>query len=148
MSRVQHKPLHRTQVAGQPTTVTIACTVTEQVYDDYYEQSLSRGIPVEQLMAERLTRARNQKHDCLVFTADQKTRLDHAVGHVVADAEGALQRIVNQMALKVEDVDVKLEPRLIARISTRAKAMRKDFGKCVRDEVVAGLRRFTGLDPA
>lgn len=151
MSRVQAKPLHRTTTTtseGQIVTVRVMVEVSEAVYDDYEEQAIARGIPVERLMAERLTRARAQVHDALVFTAEQKKRLDKAIGHTVSDAEGALIRLDNFCKLEVGDVTVPLEPRLILRITSRAKAMRQTFSQCLQKEVIGALRRFTGLDPA
>lgn len=148
MSRTQPKIVQRITTGDNSITVVrVPVEVSETTYDTYTEQAISRGLPVERLMGERLTRCRTQVHDALVFTSDQKSRLDKAIGHTVSDADGALQRLETICKLEVADVGIKLEPRLIQRITSRAKAQRLTFEQCLQKEVVGALRRFTGLDP-
>lgn len=120
----------------------------EQIADQFEEQAIARNMSVEPLIEERLKRTVGQRGSGLWFDEAHKRRLDKAIGHTVSDAEGVLQRVEHLMSFTIEDVAVELEPRVIQRLASRAKALRKTFGQFVREETRLALRRVTGIDPA
>lgn len=122
--------------------------LNEQTYDQYYEQATALNREVEDVMAQRLQKCVGQRDNGLFFNDAQKKRLDKCVGHNIGDAEGALQRLENLSKITVDDIVIELDPRLKQRLDSRAKMRRKDLAELIRHEVVMGLKRFAGLEPA
>lgn len=131
---------------NQVTTVRVAVELSEHVYDAYAEQAIKRNVEPEQLMAERLRRTKDQQDDGMFFNDAQKRRLCRCVGHTVGDADGALQWLEMIAKIKVNDVTIELEPRLLQKMSTRVPRG-GTIERLISSEVVKGLRRFVGLDP-
>lgn len=153
MSKVQSVPTkHKITVApgtiNQVVVVRTPIDLPEAIYDKYYEQATGLNREVEDVMAQRLTRCVEQKDNGLFFNDAQKKRLDRCVGHNIGDAEGALQRLENLSKIVVDDVVIELDPKLKSRLASRATMRRKDLAKLIRDEVLMGLKRFAGLEPA
>lgn len=128
--------------------VRVTLDLSETTYDTYAEQAIAQNKQPEDVMAQRLHKCVGHRDNGLFFTDAQKKRLDKCVGHSIGDAEGALQRLENLSKIVVDDVVIELDPRLKQRLASRATMRRKDLGELIRHEVVMGLKKFAGLEPA
>lgn len=146
----KHKPIptRHTENPGashEQVIVRTSVELTEQVYDIYAKQGIERGMDPEQMMAERLRRCAPQKDVGLYFNDQQRKRLFTAIGRSAGDTEGALQHLENFTAIRIGDVTVELEPRLLKRLASRAGAYRKSTEQLIQEEVVRALKEYTGL---
>lgn len=119
----------------------------EPTYDAYAEQAMKRNLEPETVMAERLRIAKTWIDGGIHFNAAQAKRLSTAVGHTVSDAEGALQRLETIGQIVVDGVVIQLEPRVLQRLKSRVFRGQTLEG-VIRREVLLGLKRFCGLEPA
>lgn len=153
MSTANHKSTKNVKRVNQGTVnevvlVRATLDLDEPTYDVYAEQAMKReGATPEDLMAERLRIARDWTGNGIHFDTAQTKRLSTAVGHTVSDAEGALRRLETVCMLNVGDISILLEPRLLQRLKSRVFRGQTLEG-VIRKEVVLGLKRFCGLEPA
>ncbi len=143
------KSIKRVAVGTVNEVVLVRATVEldEPTYDILASQAIARGITPEELMSERLRIARDWTGEGIHFNIAQARRLGAAIGHTVSDAEGALSRLETICTLTVGDFSIVLEPRLLQRLRTRV-FRGQTLEKVVEQQVILGLKRFCGLEPA
>jgi hypothetical protein len=105
--------------------------------------------PVEKVMSDRLRTCVNHTSGRgLYFNDAQRSELERVTGgHLISDADTALQKIKVVVQLKVGDIEVALTGRVLERAMARAKSERRTLEDYVRKEVIQGLERSTGLRP-
>lgn len=143
------QPQKRVTNAGtvnQVTTAHVRLDLPEHIFDQYSGQADKAGKDVEQLMAERLTRTLPQVDNGLWFTSEEKKRLETIVGHMVADGQGALQRLEPIQKIDVSGVCIRLDPQVIKRLSTRT-LRGQSLNQLIEQQVVKALKQYVGLLP-
>lgn len=121
----------------------------EPIYDTYQAQAGAAASSIEKVCADRLrTCVAHTSGRGLYFDDAQRSDLERITGgHLIHDAETALQRVKTTVTLKVGDITVELTDRVLARASSRAKVSRLTLAEYVRKEVIQGLERSVGLRP-
>lgn len=131
-----------------PTMVKFSLTIPTAIYDHYAELGIGRGKSAEEMIEERLLRCKDHNSlTPLYFNDQERSELEHALGHNCASPGVALAQLKNAVQLKVGEVLVELQPRLQQRIKSRV-FRGEDYAKVVRREVVKGLEVFAGMRPA
>lgn len=144
---------HKNRMVRQQGTVnevvTVICRIElgERVYDLYAEESMKRGIEVEDIIAERLRNCASISGSGIYFNDAQKKRLSTVLGHTVADAEGALQRLETSTVVDVSGFQFELDPRLVQRLKTRVYRS-EQYEDVMYREIVRGLMTFAGMSPS
>jgi len=133
-------------VQGPVTIVTCRVDLPDGLYEAYAEDAEKRGRQVEDILAERLTRCRGITGSGIYFNEEQKKRLSNVIGHTVADAEGALQRLETSTVVDVSGFAFDLDPRLIQRLKTRVYRG-ETYEDVMHREIVRGLMTFAGMSP-
>jgi hypothetical protein len=142
-------PQKKTTAQGTVNQITTAhCRVElpEHVFDTYAEQAKAVGKDPELLMTERLTRCAKQIDSGLHFNNAEKKRLELFLGHMVADAAGALQRLEPLSKINVSDVNITIDPVVLKRLSTRIPRG-QEMGKFMEKLIIKSLRQYVGLEP-
>lgn len=123
--------------------------VPEATVAQYELQARAAGISVEKCCSDRLRTCVNHTSGRgLYFNDAERSDLERITGgHLIDNAAIALQRVKTTITLKVGDITVELNERVLARCTSRAKAERKTLEEYVRKEVIQGLERATGLRP-
>ena len=152
LAPMAHKTQARRITTGQgtPNEMTVVRTTLDipvATYDAYAERALKHARDPEDLMSIRLTATATHGDGALYFTPEQKKRLDSACGHVISDAEGALQRLGTLVKIKCNDVVIEIEPRLLQRLNTRVWRGHTLEGD-IQKVVLHALRVHAGLEPA
>jgi hypothetical protein len=135
--------------ATKDSKVRVQLHLPESVVNKYETQAQSVKQPVEKVMSDRLrTCVTHTSGRGLYLNDDQRSSLERMTGgHLIMDADMALQKIHTTVSLKVGDITIELTERVLARCASRAKAERKSFEDFVKKEVIQGLERSTGLRP-
>jgi hypothetical protein len=123
--------------------------IPETVYDQYVEQARAVNLAVEKVCSDRLrTSVTHTAGRGLYFNDTERSDLERITGgHFVNTAAEALRRIETTVTLKVGDIEIELNGRVLQRASSRAKSERKTLEEYVRKEVIQGLERSVGLRP-
>lgn len=139
---------------GQPNSpresrTRVILMLPDSLFHQYEEQSAASKQPVEKILADRLrTCVEHTSGRGLYFNSEQRATLERVTGgHLIQNADVALQKIQTVVNLKVADVDIELTERVLARCASRAKSERKTLEAYVKKEVILGLERVTGLRP-
>lgn len=112
----------------------------------YEAQALKQGKHPETLMAERLVKCEKHSDAGLWFNAAEKKRLEACVGHPCAQADGILQRLEPLSRLTVEGIELRIDPVVLKRLSTRT--MRgQTLEQLIRQQVDRALKQYVGLLP-
>jgi len=136
----------RRGIANEVVTVIIRLELPEHLYNHYASEAAKRNREPEQVMAERLTRCQTITGSGIYFDEEQKKRLSNVIGHTVADAEGALQRLETSTVVSVEGYDFALDPRLIQRLKTRVFRGER-YEDVMHREIVRSLMTYAGMNP-
>jgi hypothetical protein len=129
------------------TTAHVRLELPEHVFDQYSGQAeKSGGRDPEVVMAERLIRCANQVESGLYFNQAEKKRLEACVGHMVADAQGALQRLEPLSRINVSDVTIRLDPVVLQRLSTRCRRG-QTIQQLITEQTVKALKQYVGMLP-
>lgn len=134
---------------GVPNTVTIVtCRVDlpEHLYDAYADIAARSNREIEEILLQQLTRCRDIIGSGIYFNESQKKRLSNVIGHTVADAEGALQRLETSTVVDVSGFHFELDPRLIQRLKTRVFRS-ETYSDVMHREIVRALMTFAGMNP-
>jgi len=136
----------RRGMANEVVTVIMRLELPEHLYNHYVSEATKRNRDPEQVMAERLTRCQSITGSGIYFNEDQKKRLSNVIGHTVADAEGALQRLETSTVVDVSGFAFELDPRLIQRLKTRV-FRGETYSDVMYREIVRALMTFAGMNP-
>lgn len=128
-------------------TVIVRVELGEATYDLYAEESMKRGIEVEEIISERLRNCVSISGSGIYFNEGQKKRLSNVLGHTVANAEGALQRLETSTVVDVSGFQFELDPRLVQRLKTRVYRS-EQYEDVMYREIVRGLMTFAGMSPS
>lgn len=143
-----------TVIVDQPTVpkdakVLVKLSIPESIYAQYDEQAKLAKQSVEKILADRLrTCATYTSGRGLYFTDEQRSHLERMTGgHLINDAESALQKINVTVSLKVSGVVIELNGRVLARATSRAKSTRQSLEQYLQKEVILNLEKSVGLRP-
>lgn len=130
------------------TTVIVTCRVDlpEHIYDAYSNLARQSNRELEDLLQQQLSRCRDIVGSGIYFNESQKKRLSNLIGHTVADAEGALQRLETSTVVDVSGFSFELDPRLIQRLKTRV-FRGEQYSDVMYREIVRALMTFAGMNP-
>lgn len=134
---------------GVPNSITIVtCRVDlpEHIYDAYAAIAVRTNIEIEDILQQQLLRCRDIIGSGIYFNESQKKRLSNVVGHTVADAEGALQRLETSTVIDVSGFKFELDPRLVQRLKTRV-FRGESYEDVMYREIVRALMTFAGMNP-
>lgn len=134
-------------VPNQITIVTCRVDLPESLYDAYAALAARSNIQVEDLLLQQLSRCRDMIGSGIYFNESQKKRLSNVVGHTVADAEGALQRLETSTIIDVSGFKFELDPRLVQRLKTRV-FRGEEYSDVMHREIVRALMTFAGMSPS
>jgi hypothetical protein len=126
--------------------VTCRVDLPEHLYDSYSDLARTTNRPVEDLLQQQLSRCRDIIGSGIYFNEAQKKRLSNLIGHTVADAEGALQRLETSTVVDVSGFAFELDPRLIQRLKTRV-FRGEQYSDVMYREIVRALMQFAGMNP-
>jgi hypothetical protein len=111
---------------------------------EYESQARTRGITLEQLLSERLSRCvSHAAASGLYFSDSERNELERLLGRQVKTAADAIRHVAKLVTISVEGIKVGLTPRLITRIKSRT--FRQPLAEVVKREVRAGLELFCGM---
>jgi hypothetical protein len=144
--RVQQQGQSAPGVPNSVVIVTCRIDLPEAVYDSYAALAARSNREVEDLLQQQLLRCRDIIGSGIYFNEAQKKRLSNVVGHTVADAEGALQRLETSTVIDVSGFSFDLDPRLVQRLKTRV-FRGEDYSDVMYREIVRGLMTFAGMSP-
>ena len=135
--------------ANRDTKVRLQLSIPESIISRYEEQARAAKVPLEKLLSDRLrTCIDHTSGRGLYFNDVERAALERMTGgHMILDAAAALVKIHTTINLKVADISIELNERVLARCASRAKSERKTFDEYIRREVIQGLERSTGLRP-
>jgi hypothetical protein len=141
-----------TVIVDQPvkdTKVLVKLSIPETVYAQYEGQAKLAKQSVEKMLADRLrTCATYTSGRGLYFTDEQRSHLERMTGgHLINDADAALQKINVTVSLKVSGVVIELNGRVLARATSRAKSTRQSLEQYLQREVILNLEKSVGLRP-
>ena len=91
----------RRETSTASVIVTCRVDLPEHLYDSYSDLARTSNRPVEDLLQQQLSRCRDIVGSGIYFNESQKKRLSNLIGHTVADAEGALQRLETSTVVDV-----------------------------------------------
>lgn len=126
--------------------VTCRVDLPEHIYDAYADLARTSNREVEDLLQQQLSRCRDIIGSGIYFNESQKKRLSNLIGHTVADAEGALQRLETSTVVDVSGFAFELDPRLIQRLKTRV-FRGEVYADVMYREIVRALMQFAGMNP-
>lgn len=143
----KQKHIRQQGTANEVVIVRVTVELPEAIYDQYAEVAIKGNREVEDIMQQRLVRCKDISGSGIYFNETEKKRLGNVLGHTVADAEGALQRLETSTVIDVSGFQFELDPRLIQRLKTRVYR-----GEIYQDvmyrEIVRGLMTFAGMSPS
>jgi len=146
MKQTQRKIMTNANTPQQETIVRVTLDLPIACYDIYAERAMAQGRDVEDILAGRLERSAQWKDGGLYFQPEEKKKLETAVGRIVNDSSSALQRLEVMVKLKVGDIEIEVEPRLLQRLHSRV-FRGQTFESMVRKQVTHALRVHAGLEP-
>lgn len=131
------------------TKVKVTITLPEAVHTRYEEQARAERIPTDKCMADRLRRCVDHTASrSLYFNDTQRADLERITGgHVIQTPDMALTHIRTTCAVRINDIDITLAPKVLQRAEARAKSCRVPVEKWLEREIVQGLERSTGIRP-
>lgn len=142
------------QPSQQPTITTtpkpevqvrISLNLPEKLHDLYAERATKFGRTVEEEVMLRLVKAKDwTSTQPIYFTDSDRAALTNALGHLITTPQELLAQLKNIIKLKVGEVVVPLDERLMVRLGTRVMRGQTMESMLVR-EVTEALERFTGL---
>jgi len=138
----RNKPIDR----GGQQVVPCRIDLPEHVYDAYAGQADKIGKDPELVMMERLIRCLPQIETGLYFNNSEKKRLEACTGHMCSDANGALQRLEPLSKMTVEGLEIKIDPTVLKRLSTRT-ARGQTLEQLIRVQIDRALKQYVGLMP-
>jgi len=144
--RTEHQSSPSPGQINQVVIVTCRVDLPEHIYDAYAQLASRSNIQVEDLMTQQLARCRDIVGSGIYFNESQKKRLSNIVGHTVADAEGALQRLETSTVVDVSGFSFELDPRLVQRLKTRV-FRGEEYSDVMYREIVRALMAFAGMNP-
>lgn len=123
--------------------------VPDELFHQYEAQAQSVKLPVEKILSDRLrTCVEHTSGRGLYFDSATRADLERITGgHLIPNAQIAIEKIRTVVNLKVGDITIELTERVLARCASRAKSERKSLEDYVKKEVIQGLERSTGLRP-
>jgi len=126
--------------------MSIQCRIQlpDAVFDRYDAEAARRGIPVEELFAQRLAHCQDHTAEKpLYFNDSERQTLERYLGRNVLNVSDTLVQIRNAMSVRVHKVIVPLETQLLAKLKSRA--IRVPFEEFLQTQVVQSLERYVGL---
>ena len=126
--------------------VTCRVDLPEHVYNAYTSIAAKSNLEIEEILQQQLLRCRDIVGSGIYFNESQKKRLSNVIGHTVADAEGALQRLETSTVIDVSGFSFELDPRLIQRLKTRV-FRGEEYSDVMHREIVRALMTFAGMNP-
>jgi hypothetical protein len=138
---------HQRSTINEVRIVTCRVDLPEHIYDAYANLARTSNREVEDLLQQQLTRCRDIIGSGIYFNESQKKRLSNLIGHTVADAEGALQRLETSTVVDVSGFSFELDPRLIQRLKTRV-FRGEIYSDVMYREIVRALMTFAGMSPS
>ena len=133
-------------VPNQVTVVSCRISVPEHIWEAYSNMARQSHREVEDIIEQQLTRCQDIVGSGIYFNESQKKRLSNLIGHTVADAEGALQRLETSTVVDVSGFSFELDPRLIQRLKTRV-FRGEQYSDVMYREIVRALMTFAGMNP-
>ena len=132
--------------ARAPSTIRVTLHLDESLVARYERQGADAGLALEELLTQRLNRCVvHSASRPLYFTDKERTELEQITGgHVLETAAAALARLRTAVSVKVGDVAVTLNERLLSRLRTRV-FRNETFEGVVKREVTRGLESFCGM---
>lgn len=129
--------------------VRIQLHLPEAVAQQYESQAKLVKQSPEKVMSDRLrTCVDHTSGRGLYFNDEQRAHLERITGgHIIADADSAIEKVRIVVQLKVADVTIELTERVLARATARAKSERKTLAAYLTKEVIQGLERSVGIRP-
>ena len=127
----------------------VVISIPDPLFHQYEEQAKSVKLPVEKILSDRLrTCVEHTSGRGLYFDSATRADLERITGgHLIPNAQIAIEKIRTVVNLKVGDITIELTERVLARCASRAKSERKSLEEYVKKEVILGLERVTGLRP-
>jgi len=121
----------------------------DSLFHQYEDQAKSINVSVEKVLSDRLrTCVEHTSGRGLYFDSATRADLERITGgHLIPNAQIAIEKIKTVVNLKVGDITIELTERVLARCASRAKSERKTLEDYVKKEVILGLERVTGLRP-
>lgn len=137
------------QAPQKESRIRVQLYLPESAYNRYEEQAKAAKVTVEKVLSDRLRACIDHTSGRgLYFNDAERAHLERMTGgHLIMDAPTALEKIHTTVNLKVGDVTVEMNERILARCASRAKATRQNFEDFIRKEVIQGLERVVGLRP-
>lgn len=136
------KPIQRSGESVVPCRIDLP----EHIYDQYAAEADKKGKDPELLMRERLVQVLPQNDQGLWFSAADKKRLEQCIGHMCSDANGALQRLEPLSHITVEGLDIRIDPTILKRLSTRT-LRGQTLNQLIVQQVQKALKQYVGLLP-
>ena len=132
-------------VAPDPSTkVRLTLSIPEPIFSTYQAAAAARHVTIERELADRLSRCRSHADSGIWFTSDERADLERLTGgHVSSTPAQLLERIRTTCQLRIGEVVLTLDERIMARLRTRV--MRGEtLEDVIAREALKGLKEFTG----
>lgn len=122
----------------------ITIKMSEQLVDSYEERAIKLGKSVEAEIVDRLVRCQSHTSQTgLYLTDDQRSRLSVLFGKLVQTPEDLIKQVEQAAIIKVAGCEISLDAQLLTRLEGRRFG--RSLDECIRQQVVEGLQRYTGL---
>lgn len=129
-------------------TVKLYITLSERTYDEYATAGIAFGRTPEEEIIQRLHKCVNHTSITpLYFNDEEKSELQRALGHPISSAAWVVRKLKELLTLKVDKIDIPIDPKVQARIRSRASSYREPYEKTLKREVTQALERYAGLRP-
>ncbi len=110
------------------------------VYHEYVKQSPDGDM--EDVMSSRLAACVGYDADKPLYFSDaERQELEHLLGRNLSSASEALAAVKRALTVKLDGVEVPLQPALLTRLKTRCFG--KTFPEFLKERIVRGLEEFT-----
>jgi len=143
------KPPESYGQAQRESRTRVILMLPDSLFQQYEAQAASVKVSVDKVMSDRLrTCVEHTSGRGLYFDSATRADLERITGgHLIPNAQIAIEKIRTVVNLKVGDITIELTERVLARCASRAKSERKTLEDYVKKEVILGLERVTGLRP-
>ena len=142
----QSAPPPQPGMASKPEVqVRLTIALPEALHDAYAERAAKYGRTVEDEVMLRLVKCRDYVSTQPIYITDaDRAALTNALGHLITNPQELLNHLKNIVKLRVGEVVVPLDERLIVRLGTRVMRGQTMATMLVK-EVTEALERFTGM---
>jgi hypothetical protein len=120
-------------------TVTVKLNLQESTLAEYEK----RG-SLDKVLSDHLTSTLNfTSTKPLYFTDTQRKRMDRLFGRNFKSSEDLIMQIEKYITARIGEVDIQLQPSLLARLKTRCFG--KPFETFLAERIIIGLEEYTGM---